>query len=114
MPQYPPYALKAGCREGIIPVRIHVGTDGNVAAQQDVPGRPLPDDPCHTAFRAAVQSAVNEWRFAPAFRQRPLPAADGTVRRGPPLKWEQEAVAIYVDFEFSFEAVEGRGVVHTR
>ena len=115
LPVYPVYALKAGCRDGRVPVRVHIGTDGNVAAQRDVPSRPLPDDQCHMAFRAAVQAAVKDWKFAPAFRQKPTPGPD-LDRDGKPdlTHWEQSAVAIYVDFEFSFEVVDGKGVVRTR
>ena len=111
LPEYPAYALRAGCREGVVPVRVVIDTDGNVAAQQDVPSRPLPSDECHMAFRAAVQSAVKEWKFAPAFRQRPVPGPDP---RAPIMRWEQTPVTIYLDFEFSFEVVEGKGRVHTR
>lgn len=111
LPDYPAYALKAGCRDGTVPVRVTIGTDGNVAAQQDVPGRPLPSDECHMAFRAAVQGAVKDWKFAPAFRQKPVPGPDP---RAPIMRWEQVPIAIYIDFEFSFQVVHGKGVVHTR
>jgi len=113
LPEYPPYALKAGCGRGVVAVRVHVNTEGNVSYQRDVPGHPLPADECHMAFRAAVQSAVNTWKFAPAFRQTPI-RDPGTDRRAPVIHWKQEAVAIYVDFEFSFDVVAGRGVVRTR
>lgn len=112
LPEYPAYALKAGCRDGAVPVRVYVGPDGNVVAQRDVPDRPLPPDQCHMAFRAAVQSAVTTWKFAPAFRQKPVPGHD---RNRPDLtRWEQTPVMIYLDFEFSFAVVEGKGVVRTR
>lgn len=116
LPVYPAYALKAGCREGAVPVRIHIGTDGNVAAQRDVPERPLPNDPCHVAFRAAVQSAVQGWRFAPAFRQRKTPGPDIDKDGRPDFdRWVQEGpVAIYLDFEFLFRVVGGKGEVRTR
>jgi hypothetical protein len=115
LPEYPAYALKAGCREGRVPVRVHIGADGNVAAQTDIPGRPLPDDQCHMAFRAAVQGAVTDWKFAPAFRQKPVPGRDVDHDGRPDFtRWEQTAVAIYVDFEFLFEVVEGKGLVRTR
>jgi hypothetical protein len=94
-----------------VPVRVYVGTDGNVAAQRDIPSRPLPSDDCHLAFRAAVQSAVQDWKFAPAFRQKPVPGSDP---RAPIMRWEQTPVAIFLDFEFSFQVVQGKGVVHTR
>jgi hypothetical protein len=113
LPEYPAYALKAGCGQGTVAVRVHVSSEGNVSAQRDVPDRPLPADECHMAFRAAIQTAVNSWRFAPAFRQTPIvdPAAD---RRAPVLRWKQEAIAVYLDFEFSFEVVAGKGVVRSR
>ena len=111
LPEYPAYALRAGCRDGVVPVRVVIDTDGNVAAQQDIPGRPLPSDECHMAFRAAVQSAVKDWKFAPAFRQKPVPGPDP---RAPILRWEQTPITIYLDFEFSFQIVQGKGVVRTR
>jgi hypothetical protein len=108
-PEYPGYALKAGCGEGTVPVRVHIGADGNVAHQRDIPDRPLPDDPCHVAFRAAVQSAIASWKFSPAFRQRKVPHDDGGPGRLP--RWEQTPVEIYVDFEFLFRVEQGKGVV---
>ncbi len=110
LPEYPAVALKAGCRHGIVAVRVHVDAEGNVSAQRDVPGHPLPADDCHMSFRASVQSAINTWRFAPAFRQTPVvdPAADA---RAPVLRWTQEHIAIYLDLEFTFDVVAGKGIV---
>jgi outer membrane biosynthesis protein TonB len=114
LPDYPAYALRAGCRDGLVPVRVHVGADGNVTAQRDIPGRPLPDDQCHSAFRAAVQGAVRDWKFAPAFRVTQLPGRDPGDGRPTVPRWEQSPIAIYVDLEFAFQVVEGKGVVRSR
>jgi hypothetical protein len=113
VPEYPAYALKAGCRAGTVPVRVYVGPDGNVTSQRDIPERPLPSDGCHMAFRAAVQGAVNDWKFAPAYRMKPVP---GPAREGQPglTRWEQTPIAVYLDFEFFFELVGGKGVVRSR
>ena len=114
LPEYPAYALAFGCRQGVVPVRVHIGTDGNVAAQTDIPGRPLADDACHTAFRAAVQGAVSAWKFAPAFRLTAFPGRDVDGDGRPDRKrWESVAVAIHVDMEFTFDVVAGQGVVRT-
>ena len=113
LPDYPPVALKAGCRRGLVAVRVHIDPDGNVTAQRDVPGHPLPADECHMAFRASVQSAINTWRFAPAFRQTPIVDA-ATDARAPVLHWRQEPIAIYLDFEFTFDVVAGKGIVRSR
>jgi hypothetical protein len=114
-PEYPAYALKAGCRDGSVPVRVFIGVDGNVANQRDVPDRPLPDDACHVAFRAAVQAAVAAWRFAPAFRLTPQPGPDRDGDGRPDFTgWKQTPIMIYLDYEFLFKVVEGKGVVQSR
>lgn len=115
LPRYPSHALEAGCRDGVVPVRVHVGTDGNVAAIRNVPGRPIATDDCHAAFQGAVKEAVAAWRFAPAFRQTPSPGPDVDGDGRPDLtRWEQVAVPIYLDFEFLFTVVDGRGEVRAR
>lgn len=114
-PEYPAYALKAGCRDAKVPVRVYVGADGNVTGQGDVPDRPLGGDPCLVAFRAAATGAVKDWRFAPAFRQQQVPGPDRDGDGRPDgMRWEQTAIAIYVDFEFTFAVVGGKGVVRSR
>jgi hypothetical protein len=87
----------------------------SVADQRDVPDHPVPDDPCHVAFRAAVQGAVAAWKFAPAFRLKPVPGPDHDGQGRPVVRrWEQTPVLIYLDFEFLFKVVDGKGVVRTR
>jgi outer membrane biosynthesis protein TonB len=98
-PEYPAYALRAGCGGGVVAVRVVIGVDGNVQEQREVPGRPLPADACHQAFRTAAAAAVARWRFAPAFR------VSGRT---------QEPVPVHVDFEFLFEVVDGQGRVRSR
>ncbi len=112
-PEYPAYALKAGCRSGTVPVRVYLAVDGNVTGQRDIPERPLPSDSCHLAFRAAVQAAVNAWKFSPSYR---MTAARGPERDGQPglTRWEQTPLAIYLDFEFFFEVVAGKGIVRSK
>jgi hypothetical protein len=112
-PEYPAYALEAGCRSGTVPVRVFVGADGNVTGQKDIPGRPLPGDNCHVAFRAAVQGTVNGWKFAPAYRVASVPRP---TRDGEPgiTRWDQSPIPVYLDFEFFFEVVAGKGVVRSR
>jgi hypothetical protein len=115
LPEFPDYALKAGCQHGVVPVRLYVGADGNVAGVHPIPGRPVVDDQCHSALWAATCGAVQKWRFSPALRQtpRPGPDLDGDGRPDFPL-WEQRPIMIYLDFEFTFDVVEGRGVVQAR
>jgi hypothetical protein len=115
LPEYPAYALRHGCTKGTVAVRLVIGADGNVSRQQDVPGRPLGADPCLVAFRAAVQTAVSGWRFSPAFRLRRVPGPDRDGDGRPDFeRWEQTPIAVYVDYEFLFEVVAGKGVVRSR
>jgi outer membrane biosynthesis protein TonB len=114
LPVYPAYALKSGCQGGSVPVRVHIGTDGNVSAVRSIPNHPIADDQCHSAFWVAVYNAVSTWKFAPAFRQTPYPGPDvDGDGKSDVMRWKQEAVAIYVDFEFMFRVVDGKGEVRT-
>ena len=113
LPVYPAHALKARCGTDTVAVRIHVDPAGNVSRQESVPGRPPRHEPCAQAFEAAAATAVRDWKFAPAFRQTPI-VEPGADPQAAPLKWQQEPVAIYLDFEFTFEVVDGRGVVRTQ
>ena len=99
-----------------MPVRVHINTEGNVSAQRDVPDHPLPNDPCHVAFRAAVQAAVQGWRYAPSFHQHKAAGPDIDKDGKPDFeRWVQDgAVAIYIDYEFLFRVVNGKGEVRTR
>jgi TonB-like protein len=115
LPTYPAHALKAGCQGGVVPVRVHIGPDGNVSAVRTIPENPVADDQCHSAFWVAVYEAVSVWKFAPAFRQTPIPGPDDDGDGRPDItRWKQEAVAIYVDFEFLFSVVNGVGEVRSR
>jgi hypothetical protein len=115
LPAYPDYALAAGCRDGTVAIRVQVGDDGNVSRVEYVPDRPIAEDRCHSAFWAATSSAVQAWRFAPAFRQTPHPGPDLDGDGRPDFtRWEQSPAAIYLDFEFAFRVVEGRGQVQER
>ncbi len=115
LPEYPAYALRHGCQLGVVPVRIYVGADGNVSTVKPVPGRPVANDWCHSAFSGSTYAAVQRWRFAPAFRQTPHPGADIDGDGRPDLtKWEQTPITVYLDFEFTFRVVGGKGEVQSR
>lgn len=115
LPEYPAHALEAGCQQGIVPIRVYVGADGNVERVDGIPDMPVANDQCHSAFWGATCIAVQDWRFAPAFRQRSVPGLDFDGDGQPDFtRWEQTAVRIYLDFEFTFRVVDGKGEVRTR
>jgi hypothetical protein len=115
LPEYPGYALKAGCQQGIVPIRLYVNADGNVARVAPVPNRHVAEDQCHSAFWASTCAAVQAWRFSPAFRQTPRPGPDIDGDGRPDFtQWEQAPIMIYLDFEFTYRVVEGKGQVLSR
>jgi hypothetical protein len=115
LPEYPPYALEGGCASGIVPIRVVVGKDGNVAGLKPIPNRPVADDQCHSAFWASTCAAVQRWRFSPAYRQTTRPGPDVDKDGRPDFRaWDQTPVTIYLDFEFTFRVVEGRGEVRSK
>lgn len=98
-----------------MPIRVFVGEDGNVARVKPVPNRPVAGDQCHSAFWASTCSAVQEWRFSPAFRQTSRPGPDVDKDGRPDYSaWTQTPVMIYLDFEFTFRVVGGEGKVRSK
>ncbi len=104
LPVYPPAALQARCGSGVVPIRIHIGTNGRVVRQSEVPGRNLAGDSCHGLFAEAVRTAVSRWGFFPAMRH--VCEGDGTACTDTPI-------TIFLDLEFRFEVVSGKGIVTT-
>lgn len=104
LPIYPAAALRSGCGSGVVPARIHIGTNGRIVRQGDVPGRSLASDSCHTVFAEAVRAAVSQWGFFPAMRR--VCGGDGANCTDTPI-------AIYLDLEFRFDVVDGKGIVKT-
>lgn len=109
LPEFPRYALDAGCSGGVVTVRLFVGADGNVTGSEEL--APPPGGRCHAALSGAVHAAVGRWRFAPAFRVRQVPAGDGSSRLP---RWEQTPIPVYLDFEFTFLVRDGRPAVEVR
>jgi hypothetical protein len=109
-PSYPDAALKAGCGDGLVPVRVHIGVDGRVSETGPVPGRTSSGDACVKEFEDAVRRAVGRWEFVPAYQVRraaaETPGAEPTVERVP--------IGVDVDFEFVFSIVDGKGTVEPK
>jgi outer membrane biosynthesis protein TonB len=100
LPEYPQAALQQGCGAGVVPIRIHIGSSGRVIRQADVPGRVLAADSCHLQFEEAVRAAVSQWGFFPAMQHV---CAEGGCTDTP--------ITIYLDLEFRFDVVHGKGRV---
>jgi outer membrane biosynthesis protein TonB len=109
-PSYPADALSAGCGDGLVPVRVHVGIDGRVSDVRRIPGRVVAGDACHGMLETAVRQALAGWQFVPAYRIRRLaaetPGQEPTVERVP--------LGLDLDYEFVFTVVDGKGSVRSK
>ena len=109
-PSYPEAALRSGCRDGLVPVRAHVGIDGRVSDIQRIPDRGVGEGACYRAFEEAVRRALGTWRFNPAYQIRTVPAAapggEPTIERVP--------LGLDVDYEFVFAIVDGKGTARSK
>jgi outer membrane biosynthesis protein TonB len=109
-PSYPASGLKAGCGEGLVPIRIHVGIDGRVSDIRPIPGRSIAEDACYKEFWAAVSASVAKWTFVPAYRVRTIPSeapgGEPTVERTP--------MGLDLDYEFMFTIVNGKATVSSK
>ena len=99
LPVYPPAALQARCGSGVVPTRIHIGTNGRVVRQSEGPGRNLARDSCHGLFAEAVRSAVSRWGFFPAMRR--VCEGDGATCTDTPI-------TIFLDLEYGRVVIELR------
>jgi len=61
-----------------------------------------------TPAYASPENKLPTWPFG---RRCKAPGPDPCA---PIMRWEQSPIAIYIDFEFSFQVIHGKGVVHTR
>lgn len=108
LPVYPPEAFGAACGQGVVAVRVYIGTLGRVVKQLPVPGRPTPADSCHQSFSESVAETVERWGFFPALRRT-------CVRQeAAPPRCSSVPIESYVDLEFLFEVVDGRPGVRPR
>jgi hypothetical protein len=100
---------------GFVGLALVVATCGARLAPSAKPApaaRPVPADACHAAFREATVRALRDWQFLPARREVRHESADVDGNGKPDYTWlVPEPVTIFVDLEFTFRIVEGRGVV---
>lgn len=115
LPRYPEEALAARCGDGVVGLRIVIGTEGDVI---DVGDSPLADSTgggCGAEFRASAASAVRAWRFWPAEKRRLEPGEDYDKDGTPDYEkvLETTPLPVYLDIRFDFEVVGGEGRVRT-
>jgi hypothetical protein len=115
LPLYPEEALAAHCGDGIVALRIVIGTEGDVIDVSDSPLLDSTGGGCGADFHASAASAVRAWRFWPAEKRRLAPGEDYDKDGSPDYEkvLETTPLPVYLDIRFDFEVVEGVGRVRT-
>lgn len=113
LPKYPENALAARDGPHREVVRFVIDTHGSVEKIVDSPVEPSDAGPFAADYRHAVEEALRSWRFDPGVFQHVKPGEDKDGDGTPDYKimtsWEH--VPVYYDVRFTFEIVDGKGVV---
>ena len=113
LPKYPENALAANDGPHREIVRIVIDTHGIVSHVGDSPMGQSDGGPFAQDYRRAVDDAVRTWRYQPGVLQHVVPGNDLDADGKPDYKvvtsWD--LVAVYYDIRFTFEIVDGKGVV---
>ena len=115
LPAYPERALAAGDGPHREIVRIVIDPNGAVTQVQDSPLGGSDGGPFSADYRAAVEAAVRRWKYMPGYllHVKDGEDKDGDGRADYKLTTDIDPVAVYYDVRFTFEIVDGRGVVTT-
>jgi len=94
-------------------VRFVVDTKGHVTEVHDSPLAASDRDAYSEEFRRAVEEAVHRWEFSPGSLRHVEDGhdVDGDGKPDYVMTRSWELVPVYFDVRFTFEIVEGKGVV---
>ena len=115
LPKYPENALAVRDGPHLEVVRFIIDTHGNVERILDSPLESSDGGPFAADYRRAVEEALKSWRYEPGVLQHVEPGEDKDGDGKPDYKvmTSSEVVAVYYDVRFTFEIVDGKGVVKT-
>jgi len=115
LPLYPDDALRAGDGPHHEIVRVVIDDQGDVASVGDSPLGTSDGGLYATSFRKAVDDAVHSWHFMPGVLSRVAPGndLDGDGKADYVVTTAHEVVPVYYDVKFTFEIVDGRGIVRS-
>ena len=113
LPKYPQDALAAHDGPHHEIVRIVIDTRGNVSRVLDSPMGRSDGGPFASEYRLAVEEAVRTWRYAAGILRHVEdgPDHDGDGKPDYKIMTSSEMIAVYYDLRFTFEIVDGKGVV---
>jgi hypothetical protein len=113
LPKYPESALAARDGPHREIVRIVIDTEGHVSRVGDSPMGRSDGGPFAEDYRRSVEAAVKTWRYDPGTLRHVEdgPDHDGDGKPDYKVMTSWELVAVYYDIRFTFEIVDGKGVV---
>ena len=115
LPRYPENALAARDSPHREVVRFIIDTHGLVERIVDSPMEPSDGGPFAADYRRAVEEALRTWRFEPGVFQHVKNGddKDGDGKADYKIMTSWERVPVYYDVRFTFEILDGKGVVKT-
>jgi len=113
LPDYPSRPLAARFGTARTVVRIVIDAEGRVTSIGDSPVRESTGGVYGDEFRRAVDEVVRDWTFRPAQYRVLRPGDDRDGDGEPDFQYvvSSTPIAVYLDVQFSFEIVEGKGRV---
>lgn len=113
LPVYPERPLRehAGTHREV--VRIVIDVRGQVSQVFNSPLEAGDGGPYAADFRAAVETAVRTWKYSPGVMRKIAPGndLDGDGKADYTVTTSIDPIAVYYDVRFTFEIVNGAGVV---
>jgi hypothetical protein len=113
LPKYPENALGVHDGPHHEVVRIVIDPEGHVSQVADSPMAQSDGGPFAEDYRRAVEAAVKTWRYDPGTLRHVEdgPDHDGDGKPDYKIMTSSDRVAVYYDIRFTFEIVDGKGVV---
>jgi hypothetical protein len=115
VPEYPAELLKLRLKPHVVVVRMLVDEEGQILDISPSPLQASTDSPHLPLFESQVRAALQQWSVRPpAIRKfKPGPDADGDGTADYRIMVDQRTFKTYFDLAFTFEVVDGKGVVRS-
>jgi hypothetical protein len=115
VPEYPVELLKLRLKPHVVVVRMLVDEEGQILDISPSPLQASTDSPHLLLFESQVHAALQQWSVRPpAIRKfKPGPDSDGDGTADYRILVDQRTFKTYFDLAFTFEVVDGKGVVRS-
>jgi hypothetical protein len=116
VPEYPAELLALRLKPHVVVVRMIVDEMQQVMDISPSPLQPSTESPHRPLFESQVRTALQQWSVRPPVirKFKPGPDADGDGTADYQIMVDQHTLKAYFDLAFTFEVVDGKGVVRSK